>query len=156
MGDDGDYFLDVGPEIGLQFGEDEDAVDLHFEGAVPGEGHDLVLLLIEVSVESEGHGGDVVPLYVMFGWFIARDVRALEEGPYLGFEFVVELVVLGLVVARAPVVQVAVDAVLNLDLHERSNNFINVTNPPLKYSKRPPNVSPQMAKGMKGEDTKGS
>jgi hypothetical protein len=52
LGDDGDYFLYVGPEIGLDFGEDEDAVDLHFEGAVPREGHDFVPLLIEVSVES--------------------------------------------------------------------------------------------------------
>lgn len=85
MGDDGDYFLDIRPEIGLDFGEDEDAVHLHLEGAVSREGHDFVLLLIEVSVEAEGYGGDVVSLYVMLGGFIAGDVSPLEEGPYLGF-----------------------------------------------------------------------
>lgn len=52
--------------------------------------------------------------------------------------------------------EVAVDAVLNLDMHERSNNFINVTNPPLKYRGRPPNVPPSMTKGIIGENTKGT
>lgn len=88
-------------------------------------------------MQSEGHCGDIVPLDIMLWGFVTGDVCALEEGPYLGLELVVELVVLGLVVARAPVVQVTVDAVLNLDMHERSNNFINVTNPPSAYS-RPP------------------
>lgn len=106
-----------------------------------GKGHNFVLLLVEVSMQAEGERGNVVALDVMLRRLVARDVCSLEEGSHLCFQFIVEVVVLGLVVARAPVVQVAVYAVLNLDMHQRSNNFINVTNPPRAYSRPPPSLS---------------
>lgn len=119
MGDDISYFLNVWPEIGLDFREDEHAIDSDFKGAVAREGNDLIDSLIEVPVESEGEIGHVVPLHIMFRRLVPSNGYVSKHGFYLRLQFVVEFVVLGLIVPGAPVVQVAVNAVFNLDMHQK-------------------------------------
>jgi hypothetical protein len=52
LGKDVGYFLDVWPEVGLYFGEDEHAIDSDFEGTMAGEGNDLIGTFVKVSMQS--------------------------------------------------------------------------------------------------------
>ncbi len=54
LGKDVGYLLDVWPEVGLYFGEDEHAVDSDFEGTMAGEGDDLIGTFVKVPMQSQG------------------------------------------------------------------------------------------------------
>jgi hypothetical protein len=55
-----------------------------------------------------------------------------EERIDFGFEFIVEFHIFVLIVPGAPIVQVAINAVLNLDMHhDWINNFIDQINTPI-------------------------
>ena len=54
----------------------------------------------------------------MLRWEVLGDVDALKDALGLGFDAFVELVVLALVVAAAPVVEMAVHTALDFDLDQ--------------------------------------
>ena len=55
----------------MNFGENKYAVHLHLESSMTGEGHDFVLLLVVVPMQTERERRDVVALNVMLRWLIA-------------------------------------------------------------------------------------
>ena len=77
----------------------------------------FLFLLIEESLESKAWGCDIHVSDVMFWGMIFGDGDILADWPSFGFDAVVEFMILGFVVAGAPVMEVAVDAVFNLDMH---------------------------------------
>ena len=88
----------------MQLREDEKTVDFDFEGAVTRENGDFLFVLIKISVKAEIVGGQVGVLDVVIRRLILADGEVLADGPSFSFDPVVELVVLGLVMPRAPVV----------------------------------------------------
>lgn len=108
----------------MYFGKDEKAIDFYFKGAVPGEYYDLLFFLIEVSLKSEPSYGEIGVFDVVFWGLILGDGGISENRPYFSLDAVVELVIFGFIVAWAPVMEVAVDAVLYLDMHGSFNLII--------------------------------
>jgi hypothetical protein len=73
-----------------------------------------------------------VPGLVVCGGCVLDDARVGKQGLSFGFQFVEEVVVLGLIVTGTPVVEVAVDAVLHFDDHllyaAHRKHFANIEN----------------------------
>jgi hypothetical protein len=103
----------------LQFGKDENSIDFNLEGAVSGEDNFFIFVLIEVVVDLQSDSRAGVPLLEVVGRVVFDDFCIFEGRLDLAFQFVVEFVVFGLVVAGAPVVQVAIHAMLNFYYHLR-------------------------------------
>ncbi len=117
MGKKTGYLVHIGPEIGLQLGEDEDSIELDLKGSMPRKDHFFLTLFVKVVMDLQAGSGSGVPGLVMGRRAIFDDGWMWEKGLGLGFHFVEEVMVLGLVVPGAPVVEVAVDAVLYFDDH---------------------------------------
>lgn len=84
---------------------------------MPGKYHIFVSLLVVIAMCGlRGPIGSVL-LVIVMGYLILVDFGMAIDGFDLGLELVVEFVVFGLVVPGAPVVEVAVDAVLNFYEH---------------------------------------
>lgn len=52
-------------------------------------------------------------------WLILDNGKVFEDGASLALKSVVELMIFGLVMARAPVMKVAVNAMLNFDVQHK-------------------------------------
>ena len=116
----------------MDFRKDQHPIHCNFKGPVSRECHNLIRTLVQVSVQSQGQIGEIVLLDIMLRGFVLGDGGVSKHGSDLGLELIVELVVLGLIVPGAPVVEMAVYAVFNLDMH-RNDNFIFVTNMQHQY-----------------------
>ena len=113
-------FFDVWPKIWLYFGEDKHVIDPNFEGSVSRIGYNFSLLLVIIAMQAEREWAGVIDLRIIRWWLISVDFYLLwifEEGVDFRFQFIIEFHIFVLVVPGAPIVEVAINAMLNLDMH---------------------------------------
>jgi hypothetical protein len=112
------HLFGIGPEVRLQFGKDEHAVDFDFKGAVLWEGDEVLPDLVVVPFHFHAVCGAPTPVFgEVFGRFIFTDGDMFEDRLSFVCDAVEEVLVLFFVVTRTPVMKMAIDAVLNLDMH---------------------------------------
>ena len=113
------YLFEIGPEVGLDFGKDQHPIDFDLEGAMSGKSNKLLLAFIVISLYFMSVNRAPAPVFgEIFGRLILRDGDILEDSLGLCGYLDEELLVFFLVVPGAPVMEVAIDAVFHLDIHQ--------------------------------------
>lgn len=72
------YFLQIRPEVRLQFRKNEDSINLHLKRPMAGKDSILIPLLIKITMNSLSKRGLGVPLLVVLWWLILDDLDMMK------------------------------------------------------------------------------
>jgi len=111
-------FVCFWPKVGLNLGKDQHSIDLHLKRPMSGESDELLFWFIVVSFDFCVVSWAPTPVFGVVRWrFILRNSRIGID--FFGFadDTMEEVLIFFLLMARAPLMEVAIDAMFNLDMH---------------------------------------